>query len=70
MNSKTALRASPGVAKLCSVDQFALERGKETLTQSVIVTVPYGSPIEGLTPALRQRSPKAMEVYWQPWSEW
>ena len=27
-------------------------------------------PIEGRTPALSQRWPKAKEVYWLPWSEW
>ena len=26
-------------------------------------------PIEGRTPASRQRIPKAIEVYWVPWSE-
>jgi hypothetical protein len=26
-------------------------------------------PIEGRTPASRQRLPKAIDVYWQPWSE-
>ena len=27
-------------------------------------------PIDGTTPHRRQRSPKAKEVYWQPWPEW
>jgi hypothetical protein len=26
-------------------------------------------PIDGRTPASRQRIPKASEVYWVPWSE-
>ena len=36
------------------------------------VALSYASPrdpIDGLTPASRQRRPNAIEVYWPPWSE-
>ena len=31
--------------------------------------LPLTYPVEGRTPASRQRRPKAIEVYWHPWSE-
>ena len=51
-----------------AVEQFAFEGGKEALAHGVVEASPT-EPIEGRTPASLQRSPKASEVYWLPWSE-
>jgi hypothetical protein len=58
------LRAEAG-----SVDELAFEGGEEALAHGVVVAVadraslPAAQPMDGLTPALAQRCPKAMEVY-------
>jgi hypothetical protein len=45
--------------------QFTLQGGEETLAQGVIETITT-EPMEGRTPASRQRLPKASDVYWLP----
>ena len=45
------------------VEQLALEAGEEALAQGVVVGVADILPIDGRTPASRQRRPKASEVY-------
>ncbi len=45
-----------------AVQQLTLQRGKEALTQGIVETIPT-DPMEGRTPARRQRWPKAIEVY-------
>ncbi len=52
-----------------AIDQFTLQGGEEALAQCVVIAV-ASSPIEGRTPASRQRFPNAIEVYCTPWSEW
>jgi hypothetical protein len=48
-----------------AVERFTFERGEETLAHRVIEQSPT-EPIEGRTPAARQRWPKASAVYWLP----
>jgi hypothetical protein len=45
------------------VEQLAFERGEKALAQALSKQSPT-EPIEGRTPASRQRWPKAIEVYW------
>ena len=57
------LRAEP-----VPIEEFALERREEALTQRVVVRVADAAH-RGRTPASAHRLPKATDVYWQPWSE-
>lgn len=50
-----------------AVDQFALHAGEEPLAIASLYASPT-LPIEGCTPIFLQRLPKAMLVYWLPWS--
>ena len=56
-------------AEASPVEKLALERGEEALAERVVVRVAYTLPIDGRTPASRQRLPNATDVYWHPWSE-
>jgi hypothetical protein len=49
-------------------EKLALERGEEALAQALSYVSPT-EPIEGRTPAPRQRWPNSIEVYCEPWSE-
>ena len=51
--------------KSLTIQQLGLEGGEEALAQSVVVAIPT-VPIDGRTPASRQRCPKARAVYWLP----
>ena len=59
-------------AEALSVEELAFEGGEEALAHGVVIAVsdraslPAAQPMEGLTPALAQRCPKAMEVYCDP----
>ena len=49
-------------------EELTLQGGEEALAHGIVVSVAH-RPIEGRTPACWQRLPKAIDVYWQPWSE-
>jgi hypothetical protein len=53
-----------------AVDEFTFDGGEETLAEGVVSYASPTEPIEGRTLASRQRLPKAIEVYCEPWSEW
>jgi hypothetical protein len=55
-------------AEAATIQQLAFQGGEEALAQGIIVTVTDGS--HGRTFAFLHRFPKAIEVYWLPWSEW
>ena len=58
------LRAEAG-----PIEELALERGEETLTQRVVVAIADRAHRGGHPTSLHRR-PKAIEVYCVPWSEW
>jgi len=47
-----------------AIEELALKGREEALAAGVVVGVPT-LPIDGRTPASRQRRPKTKEVYWQ-----
>ena len=51
-----------------AVEQLAFRVAKKLSAIALSKQSPI-EPIEGRTPASRQRWPKAIEVYWLPWSE-
>ena len=53
---------------LATVEQFAFEGGEKTLPHRFVVGVADRS-MDGRTPASLHRSPKAIEMYCDPWSE-
>ncbi len=59
-------------AEAGSVDELAFEGGEEALAHGVVIaaaeraTLPAAQPMEGRTPARRQRVPKAIDVYCEP----
>ena len=54
-------------AESAPVEEFAFEGREEAFAPGVVESP--ADPIEGRTPACRQRWPKATEVYWEPCSE-
>ena len=52
--------------ELPAVQQFAFERGKEAFAHCIVVAIADRS--NGWTPISLQRSPKATDVYCDPWS--
>jgi hypothetical protein len=65
---KTAMRASPWVLKRRRSSSGHSSVAKK-LSHLALSKQSPTEPIEGRTPAGRQRWPKASEVYWLPWSE-
>jgi hypothetical protein len=62
----------PGVgvcAEAMAVKQLALGVAKK-LSHIALSYASPTLPIDGRTHASRHRVPKAMAVYWQPWSGW
>ena len=49
-------------------EKFAFERGKKLSHMALSYASPT-EPIEGRTPASRQRWPNSIELYCEPWSE-
>src|SRR5215467_14934765 len=56
--SRLGLRLEPA-----AIEQFAFEGREEALAHGVVIGIPT-EPIEGRTPASRQRWPNSIEVYW------
>ena len=57
------------VVEVRAVEQLAFEGAKKLSAMALSKQSPT-EPIDGTTPHRRQRSPKAKEVDWQPWSQW
>ncbi len=55
-------------AESLPIEELACECGEEAFTHRVVIAV-TNHPIDGRTLALRQRWPKAKDVYCDPWSE-
>ena len=51
-----------------ALEQLALER-REKLSHIALSKQSPTLPIDGCTSDSRQRRPKAIDVYWEPWSE-
>src|SRR5215469_356984 len=62
--SRLGLRLEPA-----AIEQFAFEGREEALAHGVVISIAT-EPIEGRTPASRQRWPNSIDVYCEPWSEW
>ncbi len=69
MKSNTAILASAWLRNRYLSRELTLERGEEALAHRVVVGIADRAH-GGRTPACLQRSPKAIEVYCVPWSEW
>src|SRR5208282_2802325 len=65
---KIAIRASAWVLKLRRASS-SHSRVAKKLSHIALSKQSPTAPIEGRTPASWQRMPKAIEVYWLPWSE-
>jgi hypothetical protein len=68
MKSNTAMRASAWVLNRLRLSSSHSSVAKK-LSHTALSKQSPTEPIEGLTPACSQRLPKAIEVYWLPWSE-
>ena len=69
MKSNSARRASTWVLKLIRL-RSSHSRVAKKLSHRALSKQSPTEPMEGRPLASRQRRPKAMEGYWQAWSEW
>ena len=69
MKSNTALRASAGALNRLRASSSHSSVAKKLSHMALSYASPT-DPIEGRTPASRQRWPNPIEVYCEPWSEW